>query len=82
LKISLKMRQTCKSLTLSSIRKSQSFPPYAGAGHFFQRYLINLQCLPLNIITLGQHQSDNNNRMIQISDVFFVLLKYKRAINI
>ena len=31
-----------------------------------------LQCLPLNRITLGQHKSDNNNRMIKLIDVFCV----------
>ncbi len=27
-------------------------------------------CLPLNGITLDQHDSDNNNWMIQLADVF------------
>jgi hypothetical protein len=31
------------------------------------------QCLPLNGITLGQHESDNNNLMIQLTDVFCAL---------
>jgi len=43
---------------------------------------ISIQCPPLNRITLGQHKSDNNNRMIQLTDVFCVLLKYNGAINI
>jgi hypothetical protein len=31
---------------------------------------------------LGQHKSDNNNRMIQLTDVFCVLLyRYRWAIN-
>ena len=33
-----------------------------------------LQCPPLNRITLGQLKSDNNNRQIQLTDVFCVLL--------
>ncbi len=36
-----------------------------------------LQCPPLNRITLGQHKSDNNYRMIQLTDEFYVLLWYK-----
>ncbi len=45
--------------------------------------LIRLQihCPPLNRITLSQHKSDNNNRMIQLTDVFCVLLRYKRVSN-
>ena len=35
-----------------------------------------IQCLPLNRITLGQHKSDNNNRMIQLTEVFCVLVRY------
>jgi hypothetical protein len=38
-------------------------------------------CPPLNRITLGQHKSDNNKRMIQITDVLCVLLKYRWASN-
>ncbi len=38
-----------------------------------------LQCPPLNRITLGQHKSDNNNQMIQLTDVLRVLLRYKWA---
>ena len=34
------------------------------------------QCPPLNRITLGQHNSDNNNRMIQLTNVFCVLFRY------
>ncbi len=41
-----------------------------------------IQCPPLNRITFGQHKSDNNNRMIQLTDVICVLLKFNRAINI
>jgi len=32
--------------------------------------------LPLNRITLGHQKSDNNNRMIQLTDAFCVLLRY------
>jgi len=35
-----------------------------------------IQCPPLNRITLGQHKSDNTNRMIQLTEVFCVLLRY------
>ena len=31
---------------------------------------IEIQCPPLNRITLGQHKSDNNNQLIQLTDVF------------
>ncbi len=37
----------------------------------------NVQWSPVNRITLGQHNSDNNNRMIQLTDMFCVLLRYK-----
>jgi len=32
-----------------------------------------IQCPQLNRITLGSHENDNNNRMIQLTDEFFVL---------
>ncbi len=35
----------------------------------------NIQCLPLNKITLNQQKSDNNNRMIQLTDVFLCTVK-------
>jgi len=36
-------------------------------------FLFTKKCTPLNRITLGQHKSDNNNRMIQFtSPTFFV----------
>ncbi len=35
-----------------------------------------LQCPPLNRITLGQLKIDNNNRMIQLTDVFCELFSY------
>ncbi len=38
-----------------------------------------IQCPPLNRITLGQNKTDNNNRMIQLTDVFCVLSRYKWA---
>ncbi len=38
---------------------------------------LELHCPPLNRITLCQHKSDNNNRMIQLTDVVCVLLKYR-----
>jgi len=41
-----------------------------------------IQCPPLNRITLGLHKSDNNNRMIQLTDVFCVLLMYNGISNI
>jgi len=37
---------------------------------------IQIQCPPLNRITLGQHKSDNNNRMIQLTDLVCVHLRY------
>ena len=41
-----------------------------------------MQCPPLNRITLGQHKSDYNNRMIQLTDVFCVLFMYNGMSNI
>jgi hypothetical protein len=35
--------------------------------------LLKIQCPPSNRITFGQHKSDNNNRMIRLTDVFCVL---------
>ncbi len=46
-----------------------------------QNMFLMIQCLSLKRITLGQHKSDNNNRMIQLIDVFCVLLRYKWASN-
>jgi hypothetical protein len=40
---------------------------------------LQIQCQPLNTITLGQQKSDNNNRMIQLTDVFCVLFTYNVA---
>ena len=34
-----------------------------------------LQCPPLYRITLGQHKSDNNSQMIQLTDVLSVMLR-------
>ncbi len=40
-----------------------------------------IQCPPLNRITLAQYKSDTNNPMIQLTDVFCVVLRYKWASN-
>jgi len=37
---------------------------------------------PLNRITLGLHKSDNNNRIIQLTDIFCELLRYYGTSNI
>ena len=37
--------------------------------------LMVLQYPPLNGFTLAQHKRDNNNRMIQLTDIFCVLFK-------
>ncbi len=42
----------------------------------------DVQCSPLNRLTLGHHKSDNNNRMIQLTDVYCVLLRYRWASNL
>ncbi len=34
--------------------------------HMHVKVKIDIQCLPLSRITLGQRKSDNNNRMIQL----------------
>ncbi len=41
-----------------------------------------LQCPPLNRIILDRHKSDNNNQMIQLTNVFCVLLVYNEASDI
>ncbi len=41
-----------------------------------------VQCSPLNGITLGRRKSDNNNRMIQLTDVFCALFIYNWASHI
>jgi hypothetical protein len=38
-----------------------------------------IQCPPLNGITLGRHRRDNNDRMIQLTDVFCVVFLYNWA---
>jgi len=40
---------------------------------------LQMQCPPLKMITLGQHKSENNNQIIQLMDVFFVLLELNEA---
>ena len=37
---------------------------------------IKLLCSSLNRINFGQHKSDNNNPMIQLTDAFCVLRRY------
>ncbi len=44
------------------------------------KWNIMVQCPPLNRI-IGQHKSDNNNWMIQWTDVFCVLLMYNGISN-
>ncbi len=44
-------------------------------------FLKKAQCIMKNWQTLGQYKSDNNNRMIQLTDVHCVLLRYKWASN-
>ena len=43
---------------------------------YFCVVLAEVQCPPLNTITLSQLKSENNNRMIQLTDVFCVLFSY------
>ncbi len=43
---------------------------------------LSLHCPYINMITSGQHKSDNNNRMIQLTDAFCALSIYKCASNI
>ncbi len=43
--------------------------------------VIELQCPPLDRITLGQLKSEYNKRMIELTDEFCVLLKYRRVSN-
>ena len=44
--------------------------------------LYHIQCLPLNRITLDQHKSDNNNRMIQFTKVCCGLNRFNGNHNI
>jgi hypothetical protein len=48
----------------------------------YQNKSLVVQCPPLNGITLGRHKSDNNNRMIQLTDVFCALFIYNWASHI
>ncbi len=41
----------------------------------FIALFLKIQCPPLNRITLGIPKNDNNNRLIQLTDVFCVLLR-------
>jgi len=43
---------------------------------------MGIHCPLLKRITLGLHKSDNNNRMIQLTDIFYVLLRYNGTSNI
>jgi hypothetical protein len=50
---------------------------YKIGGYFPERRVIlnRIQYPLLN--TMGQHKSDNNNQLIQLTDVFCVLLRYR-----
>ena len=50
---------------------NQSIKSFFTAG--CNKIHFEIQCLPLNIITLDQQKSDNNNPMIQLTIAFFVL---------
>ena len=39
------------------------------------------QCSPLKRITLSQHKTDNNNRIILFTDILYVLLRYKAGMS-
>jgi hypothetical protein len=54
---------------------------YRESAKIHSKSCFEIQCPPLNRITLGQNKCDNNNRMIQLTDVFCVLLRYRWAIN-
>ncbi len=41
---------------------------------FFLKNFIFVQQKPLNVITLGQSESDNINRMVTITDCFYLVL--------
>ncbi len=56
-----------------------SIPKHIISCHELQCNL--MQCPPVNRVTLGQHKNDYNNRMIQLTDVFCVLLRYRWASN-
>ena len=45
-------------------------------------YHIYLNTVPAARITLGQHKSDNSNRMIQLTNVFCILFRYNGNCNI
>ncbi len=61
------------------VEKTESFRKFSEEQQTSDQ--VQCPCLPLNRITFGQHKSDNNNRMIQLTDVFCVLLRYKWASN-
>ncbi len=44
---------------------------------FAERFVV--QCPSLKRITLSQHRSDNNNRMIKVTDVFLCTTKVKNC---
>ncbi len=70
-----------KSKVLKSFYMDFGVYQWQGAQWSFFLLLGVLQCPPLNRITLDQHESDKNNRMIQLTDVFCVLLRYTWASN-
>ena len=69
--------------TLWIATTSEQRPLFSGpeGGRYTQVWLyidllIQIQCPPLNWITLGQIKSDNINRMIQLTEDTFLLLTY------
>jgi hypothetical protein len=55
---------------------------FEASGMMNSSTMNNKQCPSLNRITLGRHKSDQDNRMIQLTDVFCVLLIDNGASNI
>jgi hypothetical protein len=61
------MRERLKSNHKTKEFKKKSTPDIVALS-------LVIQCPPLNRITLGQHKSDNNNQMIQLTDGFMYYL--------
>ena len=70
-------RGNCKSIIILD-----SFFDYISILIRFGQFSTNLlNCPQFNRITLGQHESDNNDRIIQLLDVFCLLFVYNGTSN-
>ena len=79
----LQLMKWCKKLEWLFVKKIKKKSLNVLQTQILHKFFcFSVQCPPLIRITMGQHKSDNNNRMIQLTDIFCVLFVYKGATNI